>query len=133
MNENLKMKVPESKETFLVDMLNHFNSNNRGTFYDEMAEKDICSYKDGCAIGRYLDIRTAIDWDESEDNLSNLLEEWNIPEFNNLGYNFLNSMQIIHDDPNNWNEYGPTKRCLIRVGSLCKDHNLNLSNILEAI
>lgn len=92
------MNIPNNRLDFLNAAINHYNFNNRN-----------CAYSKGCVIGRYLPNDLAIkldsmDYDSSVGNneVFNQLPK----ELQNLGQDFLERMQFLHDDPENWENWG---------------------------
>ncbi len=97
-NNNIKLKQLK----FLDDTIKHFNSTNRGV--DK--EDGVCSYSDGCAIGRHLPKELCFRFDNYKldqcvvsSHIFNELPEW----LKELSPNFLAAVQTIVSVNNNKN------------------------------
>lgn len=94
-------EISKKQFNFLVSTLIHFNSGNRGVDKNYM-----CSYVDGCAIGRHCDVdtRKALDdvGDMSNEPAFALLPD----ELKELGQSFLYDIQSLHDSHHRWNNNG---------------------------
>lgn len=103
-----------TKDEFLLDMLDYYTVDPEGRRckqdYDCFYSPDTINKptSEGCAIGRKLDKENADSIDRDfEDGVSiqELIEDEDsrIPQYMyELGYNFLNSCQSLHDKNDNW-------------------------------
>ena len=102
------MKTLKEKQLdFLNDTVKHFNLSNRGI----SKKTGSCSYQDGCAIGRHIDVELCKGLDSSEDfNGSSVASERifdKLPDnLKELTQDFLNAIQILHDDRRYWSSTG---------------------------
>lgn len=98
--------IPETRELMLLDVINTFNSSNRCVVNDKcrylghLDETEIL----GCAIGQYLetDLATRLDT-EAFTSVWNSKAFASLPmELQILSKHFLSSIQMLHDNPDNW-------------------------------
>lgn len=116
-----------TKEMFLEDTIEFFDSNNRGVAENE----NDCVYHNEdtgnrCAIGRYM---TDLQAYKAENMLglatimeAKLMDERLIP----FGRSFLASVQSLHDDNDLWDENGLNESGKAEVKEIIIEHNLNM-------
>lgn len=97
------MKTQEEKLKFLNDTIEYYKTNTRGI--KKISESTvICSYENGCAIGRHLDVELSKLLDKESNtsiSISNVFRQ--LPdELKNYGKDFLLSVQELHDFNTNW-------------------------------
>lgn len=104
------MSLKARQRAFLNKTVKYYNSTNRGI--DPRTK--YCTYRNGCAIGRFLKEDDCIKLDVLRWSISDILydKELNkmIPvKIKNLGSRFLRDIQVLHDVKQNWNEQGLTE------------------------
>ena len=98
--------VPAKRKMFLDDTVSHYNSTNRGVGTGITIAS--CSYKNGCAVGRHLDMELCVAMDNTGDgyikhtDVFKQLPEW----MKSLDKEFLSRVQKLHDNSFHWNENG---------------------------
>lgn len=95
-------EITEKRRVIFNDFITHYNSSNRG-----INSIGRCCYSSGCAIGRLVPIEIANSFDKEYDNpcVTEIFEH--LPSnLKDLGCEFLQDIQIFHDDSNNFNEHG---------------------------
>jgi hypothetical protein len=101
--------------------------------------KRVCMYnppKDkpesiGCAIGMFLGTKTAKKLDKSLDcdsSIEYLIQEY--PEIlptwiKRMNAEFLDSLQRLHDNENNWKDKGFTKLGILTIKDICQEYELD--------
>lgn len=127
-----------TKEEFLIDTINHYNSTNRCESSDRA-----CKYSpitidkketEGCAIGRHLDPDLAYQIDkelERKNNaIENVMDRYSLPEWMiQLGKDFLSRVQLLHDYTSNWDTQGLSERGWDKVKSICYDFDIDFELI----
>jgi hypothetical protein len=118
------MKTLKEKQLeFLEETINHFNSENRG--YNEY--KGMCTYSDGCAIGRKLSKELCKTLDKCEGitgvSCKSIFNE--LPqELRELKQDFLEHIQSLHDHGPYWNKLGLSDIGKNKVNYIKKQFNL---------
>lgn len=129
------MTNKETMQIMLQDVVDQFVTNPESRGFNN----GDCSYNPenpkilpGCAIGMYLDIKTAKKLDEIGDiqtvfdtESTSLLPDWMI----NLGEDFLFIIQSFHDCSTNFTETGISILGLDNIKYICKEFNLKLPKI----
>lgn len=116
----MKARLNMTKQEFFDDTIKHFNSNNRGT--DSFGG---CSYEVGCAIGRHIkDKELCQRLDEQADSSVTYIFDMLPFELQELGVEFLVSMQSLHDDPSFWDEEGLSAFGEMRAKEIAKEYGL---------
>lgn len=122
-----------TKEDFLLDTINHYNSLNRAIVpvSGELGAVS-CVYhptetSKGCAIGRHLPLKVSSNSNlqsasVNRDIVFNLLPKW----MQNLGRTYLAYVQRLHDLPENWDEFGLSDSGKLRVNGIIITFKLNL-------
>lgn len=113
-------KLKTKRNFYLNDMISYFNSNTRCLLpVYRITDNTDCRYErtetsEGCAIGRRLPLKTSIKLDKGTNqaisNNLNLVPDW----MKELGGDFLQELQRLHDNSRNWNEKG-----LSTIGEEC--------------
>lgn len=118
-----------TKEEFLVDMLDYYTVDpiNRRAFDREL---EYCVYypieqSEGCAIGRCLPKELTMKMQGTIDYIIDN-ELCNLPEWmTNLGADFLQKVQELHDRKHNWKETGLSKKGIKNLRTIIKKFGLN--------
>jgi hypothetical protein len=99
--------IKKRREAFLDDTAAYYNINNRG-----INDRGNCSYSAGCAIGRFLNPDLARTLDNKGSIFSCGIEViGQLPLWmQEMGGEFLESVQIFHDDEFYWDDNG-LNRC----------------------
>lgn len=117
-----------TKEEFLKDTINFYNSNNRSVYSNLRCL--YLSLEDGkkCAIGRFLKKEDAITADEKGYDVDEIIKANMLPErISKLGIHFLETVQDLHDTRHYWAENGLTLKGKNRVNSIIRMFNLNMT------
>ncbi len=122
--------TPQNKKRLevLQDTVKYYTTNVKRRCVDKNNE---CSYSaktlnkssQGCAVGRLIPPKLRLEWDKKYPNksISGIQCKETLPEnLLELGINFLNDLQSLHDQPNNWDKEGLTQRGLDRVEQITK-------------
>lgn len=114
-------KLNKLRLEVLEETAKHYNSTNRS----QDPESGRCSYfppddveSDGCAIGRLIEDKSlCVDFeDDSLQDIFYKLPEW----LQELGMEFLDDLQGLHDVKEHWDEKGLTERGKERYESIKK-------------
>lgn len=109
----VKGNTPKEKMLFMLDYVkNYFNSNNRAITFNAYGEKQCVYYdentKNKCAIGIFLP--NVKEYQNYQCCVNDLLYDYvylnDHKNFKNIPIGFLQSLQELHDDENNWYENG---------------------------
>lgn len=119
------MSIKARRRAFLNKTIKYYNSTNRGID----TRTNHCTYRNGCAIGRFLKEDHCIELDRLRWGISEVLadKDYNkmIPvKIKNLGSKFLREIQILHDTNQNWNETGLTEYGEINVEEIMDNFKL---------
>lgn len=116
-------ELRKNRIRFLINTCVHFTSENRGVFTNENGEQS-CSYEKGCAIGRHLPkyIGKKLDAGKYMNAVSSDFVMSNLPgKIKKLGASFLRAVQSLHDNAENWDEYGITPTGIFEAKQIFKD------------
>ena len=118
-------ELQEKRIKFLDDTVAYFNIHPRG-----VNERGTCSYSAGCAIGRHLPPDICIELDrDPETSVTSIFDCEELlalipDELKSLGRDFLQTVQLLHDDSTLWygngrhesglNEYGESEHLSIK-------------------
>lgn len=112
-----------TQKQFLTDTISHFNLGNRGM----NCGIGKGSYSRGCAIGRHLEMISAILLDEEGMSITwvmrnrmDLLPEWMCK----MNTNFLQRVQLLHDSPIHWNKEGLSEKGQAEVNQIVRQFKL---------
>lgn len=105
-------EVKQKRRAVLDDTVNHFNSKNRSVSDPGAGKMKVCLYSGvGCAIGRLIEDKDLCARLDTHPQASVGRDEifCQLPqELQELGKEFLNKLQRLHDDSTNWQEDGPS-------------------------
>lgn len=96
-----EITLSQKRNKFLDDMLVYYSTNPRGC----VGERKICYYSSNCAIGRLLDDDLCRELDSQPSAVRYIFHKLPIA-LQELGVDFLESIQILHDTDSNWDESG---------------------------
>jgi len=121
---------------FLIDLLEYYtvDPKKRINKSDSCKYAPILSTSDGCALGRYLPLAIAQQWDILGEDIMDLCNRYNTPPIlKNLSHNFpgfLSDCQLLHDTSINWDDKGLTiaGKDFIRYICRIKSYNLDISD-----
>lgn len=119
------MSLKARQRAFLNKTIKYYNSTNRGI----NPRTKHCTYRNRCAIGRFLKEDDCIKLDELSWGIGDILADKELAKLiptkiKNLGRKFLSQIQILHDAPSNWNETGLTDIGEMRVNGIMNDFRL---------
>lgn len=119
------MSLKARQRAFLNKTVKYYNSTNRGI----NPRTKYCTYRNGCAIGRFLKEDDCIKLDELRWGIGDILADEELAKLiptkiKNLGRKFLSQIQILHDVSSNWNETGLTNIGEMRVDGIMNDFKL---------
>ena len=112
--------LQQKQKTFLDEMVAHFNSTNRAFDEGQKTCRYEHRYNGGCAIGRKVPEQLAHELRGIVSDCFSMLP----PELQELGEDFLNSVQRLHDVAVCWNETGLSPAGQIRYEEICKRYSL---------
>lgn len=118
-----------TKEEFLLNTINHFNSTNRGWNGTDCIYGPTETSK-GCAIGRWLEpeVCKTLDSVFAIQSIDAIIERDLVPIpqwMLELSKTFLVDIQELHDEETYWNTQGLSDGGIWRVRQLISNHNLD--------
>ena len=127
--------LKEKQLFYLNDVANHYNSTNRCTDGMVCKYEPITEWTEGCAIGRRLSakLQKQLDTNGHDTGVNNYYVFEKLPKWmQDLGKNFLRSIQMLHDDAGSegyWSVNGLSKNGEDRVMSIKREFDLYESSI----
>ncbi len=114
-------KIKEKQLSILNDTISHYNSNNRSYINGS------CVYyptenSEGCAVGRLVkdkELCKALGTSSVNNIFSSLPDD-----IKELGHDFLNDLQQLHDNKDNWDGHGLSEKGKNAVERLIHDNAL---------
>lgn len=115
-------ELKEKRLAFLNETVAYYNSQNRG-----LTKHGACSYVAGCAIGRHCSPELCEQLDGKVDGSVSYFGVFELlpDRLQELGQQFLISMQILHDFEHNWDKSGLSEQGHNSVNEIKKSFNLN--------
>lgn len=109
--------IQHRRAMFLMHTVCFYNNSNRA-----VTSKMACVYEPtacspGCAIGKWA---TSMHYKTTFLNRGDRLPDW----MAQMGYDFLRSVQILHDGPTNWTDDGISRSGKIYVNTIIKHNDL---------
>lgn len=119
-----------TREQFLLDTIKYYSKDTSRRCVSEgkctYSPKTLNKNSEGCAIGRWLDEDLKLELDVNADSVQcdevfQRLPDW----MKSLGKSFLNSVQVLHDEDDNWDS-GLSKEGEYKVNLIIDTYDLNI-------